>query len=432
MNKFLLQNERMHFSSPNINVCYRVIIEGVLDKMKIEDAFQKMSIRHPFLRCSLEIDGQNNAWLVEKHSSLCIEHLNSDEMDWKTWYHNADNEPFDFQNEPLLKICVINGENTEIVILGHHVIGDGIGYLNLVKDILLALDDQFDDLPLIPPTKPEDRYFKETFLLDQPTKDFAQWLNNEWKKSSISFTKNDFQTFFENYRKDFIPGLYMFFLEDSDFDLLINKSKSNNLSVNEIVASAFTLAILEILNKKEIRLGVATNIRSELVSEPVSCMGNFVSGIAETVCYNFDSDFLSNAKIIAEKLREKLLNKKERHLAVHFLNEFDKDLLESIMYAAYGNFEHPASKKLAELLGEQLENKGIGISNLGRHDFKNYKNISVVDLQFIGPVFPANLITVDVLTVNGKLNFCIRFNHNEIAIESIISTCKRVFALLIS
>jgi len=430
INKFLIQNERIHLSSPNINICFRTLIEGQLDKLNVEDALRKVSIKHPFLRCCVEIDDQNNAWLTEKLTTVDIEYFDSSEIDWQTWYKNSDNKPFDFYKEPLIRICIIEGDNTEIIILGHHVIGDGIGYLNVVKDLLLALDNNLEDVPLIPPTALEDNYFKETFLLDQPTKDYVQWLNNEWKKSSAKFTQDYFLNFFENYRKDYIPGLYMASLDVNELSLLQKNCKSNNLSVNEIITSAFTLALMEILDKKEIRLGIAANIRNELVSEPNCCLGNYVTGITETIDANVHNGFIENANFIAGKLREKLQNKKNRHLAVHFLNEFDNDLIESIMYAAYGKFEHEISKKLAELLEEKPENKGIGISNMGRHYFENYASIKVIDVQFIGPVFPANLVTVDAITVNGKLNFCLRYNQNEITPNSIKEIYEKATSLL--
>jgi NRPS condensation-like uncharacterized protein len=100
------------------------------------------------------------------------------------------------------------------------------------------------------------------------------------------------------------------------------------------------------------------------------------------------------------------------------------------MFAAYGNFEHPVSEKLAELIGEQSENKGLGISNLGRHDFTNYDNIKVVDIQFIGPAFPANLLTVGIITINNKLNLCLRYNEGEIKTDTIKTIYKKAIELL--
>jgi NRPS condensation-like uncharacterized protein len=422
MDNFPIMNERLYLRSPSINVCFRVIIGGTLDKNKVKEALEKICIRHPLLKCSLKIDNDNNAWLVQ-NCGLSIECYKSTEIDWKTWYKTNDNIPFDFSKGPLIKFCVINGKDTEIIILGHHIIGDGVGYLNLIKDILLALDNNIDINPQLPPFKPEEKYFKETILLEQPTKDYAQWLNGEWRKNRIHFTEKDYRDFFEKYRKTYSPSLYMASLEVDSLKKLLEKSKSNGLTVNEVITSAFSVALMEILDKEELRVGVAANIRNELVSEPNNCMGNFVTGISTKVIKNSENDFISKAKGIAGILKEQLLNKKNRHLAVHFLNEFDKDLIESIMFAAYGNFEHSVSKKLAELIGEQLENKGLGISNLGKQDFNKYKNINVKDIQFIGPAFPANILTVGIITVNNKVNLCLRFNESEMEIDKI----KKIF-----
>ena len=419
MDKFLMLNERLYLRSPSINVCFRAMIEGILDQNKIERALEKVCLRHPLINCSVEIDPDNNAWFIQNVDSVAIEYHKSSELDWQTWYKKVDNVPFDFLKGPLVKFCIIMGKNTEIIILGHHIIGDGIGYLNLVKDILLALDNRIDLTPQIPPTEPVDRYFKKTILLEQSAKDYAQWLNGEWEKSCINFSETDYQVFFEQYRKKYVPNLYMVSLDEDAIKKLLEKSKSNELTVNEIISTAFSMAFMESLDTNEVRLGVAANIRNELVSEPNNCMGNYVTGISVKVNYKPDNDFISNTKKTSAILREQLLNLRNRHLVVHFLNEFDKDLIETIMFAAYGGFDNPAVKKLAELIGEQSENKGLGISNLGRYNFTNYENLKVVDIQFIGPAFPANLLTIGIITVNDKINLCFRYNESEIKMKTI-------------
>jgi NRPS condensation-like uncharacterized protein len=314
--------------------------------------------------------------------------------------------------------------------LGHHIIGDGIGYLNLVKDVLRALDNNIDTTPQIPPFEPTDRYFKETVLLDAPTKAYSTALNGEWRANRVRFSEEAYAAFFEEYRKKYAPALFMASLEGHDVTKLREKSKSNNLTVNEMIAAAFSCALMEKRGKKELHLGVAANIRRELVSEPNNCMGNYVTGISAAIQSDPAHSFIANAMAIAARAREQLGNVKNRHLVVHFLNEFDKDLIESTMFAAYSNFEHPAAKKLAELLGEQAENKGLGLSNLGRHDFSNYENITVMDIQFIGPAFPANLLTVGVITVHDKLNVCLRYNEGEMDTGAIKEIWGKAIGLL--
>ncbi|MDR2972927.1 MAG: condensation domain-containing protein [Bacteroidales bacterium] len=430
MKKYPIQSERLYLRSPNINVCFRAIIDTPLEKEKIEEAVKKVCIRHPLLGYSIEIDNDNNAWFVKKDRLINIEYYKSDEMDWQAWYKRADSIPFDFLNGSLLRICVIKDENTEIIFLGHHIIGDGIGYLNLVKDFLLALDNRIDIKPQLPPFEAADKYFKETVLLDSGVESFAKNLNEEWKKSRRQFSETDYRTFFTQYRNKYISNLYMASIEGENLQKIMEKSKLNGFTINDIIASAFSVAAMEALNCSEIRLGVAANIRNELVSEPNECMGNFVTGISVKAQLNRSNDFISNANEIRSLLQDKLKNAKNKHLAVHFMNVFDRDLIESTMYAAYGDFDHHVSKKLAELMGEQTENKGLGISNLGRYNICEYRNFNILDIQFIGPAFPANLLTVDIITVNNKLNLCLRYNEVEINTNTIKIICERAIGCL--
>ena len=63
MDKYPILNERLYLRSPSINVCFRLIIEGMYDKKTIEEALLKVYVRHPFLNCSVNIDNDNNAWM---------------------------------------------------------------------------------------------------------------------------------------------------------------------------------------------------------------------------------------------------------------------------------------------------------------------------------------------------------------------------------
>ena len=430
MKRFPVLGERLYLRSPSINVCFRTIIKETFEKNQIEKAIENVCMKHPFVNSCLEIDSENEIWLVQKNDFIGIEYHKSSEMDWQTWYKKADNNVFDFFHGPLVKFCVIVGRDTEIIILGHHIIGDGIGYINLVKDILLALDNRLDTNPQIPPHAEKDKYFKSTFLLDSDVQSFANNLNDEWRKTRIKFSEKEYLDFFEQYRSKYIPSLYVASVEGDNAKKILEKSKITGLTVNDLIASAFSVAAMETLNSKEIRLGVAANIRNEIVSEPNDCMGNFATGISTKVYLDLLNDFISNAKAISVLLKEQLLNPKNRHLIVHFLGEFDKDLIESIMPAAYGNFNHPVPKKLAELIGEQSENKGLGISNLGRHNFPDYNNFSLMDIQFIIPAFPANLLTVGVITVNNKFNLCLGYNEGEIKIDTVKTICGKAIELL--
>jgi NRPS condensation-like uncharacterized protein len=230
--------------------------------------------------------------------------------------------------------------------------------------------------------------------------------------------------------------MYSELIEGTDLDKIIQKCKNHGLTVNEIITAAFAVAIMVELSghyiNKEIRLGVAANIRGELVEEPSNCMGNYVSGIVANINQISEKTFITNAQDIAAILKNQLKVPKNRYLAINFFNKIDKDLLEAAMFAVYGNYQIPVALKLGEIIGERNKNKGIGISNLGKHEFAQFTNLKVLDVQFIGPAFPANLLSVGIITVNNKLNICLRYNESEVETNSIKIVCERAIELLCS
>ncbi|GHV88762.1 hypothetical protein AGMMS50267_11220 [Spirochaetia bacterium] len=433
MNKIPLLNERWLLGSPNINLCFRIIIEWKFSTNDFEKAINNVCKRHPILNYTVETDAENNPWFVSNTGHIGIEFYNSNEMpDWQDWYKKIDGIPFDFRRGPLVKFCIIFDTNkTEIIILGHHFIGDGIAYLNLSKDILLALDNKIDINPQIPPLKST---LKTKNNLDFFTKLYAQKLNKKWRKNRVIFSENDYHTFFEQYRKKYIPQMYMESIKEIDLNKVIQKGKNHGLTVNELITSAFAVAMVELSGHyptEKIRLGVAANIRSELVEEPYNCMGNYISGTVAKIKYASKKNFILNAHDIAAILKGQLKVPKSRYLALNFFNKIDKDFLEAAMYATYGNYSIPVAKQLGAIIGERTENKGIGISNLGKHDFNKLTNLKVLDIQFIGPAFPANLLSVGIITVNNKLTINLRYNEMEIKTDIIKRIYKRTIELLL-
>jgi NRPS condensation-like uncharacterized protein len=407
-----------------------MVIAGIIDQNKFDLAINYVCKRHPLLNCSIEIDKNHEAWFVQNTNSIEVEYYKK--KDWKDWYKIKDSIPFDFLHGPLAKICVIDSSNRmEIIILGHHIIGDGIGYLNLAGDILLALDNKLEIEEQIPPNNNK---FKKGKKLGFLSKLYAKKLNAEWKKNRVSFSENDYHVFFEQYRNKFIPEIYIDSVDEIGLKKIIKKCNVNNLTVNELITSAFSTSMIELSGNypdKQIRIGVAASTRNELITKPYYCMGDYVTGISVIINYLSENGFITNAQNISEIIRKQLTNLRSRHLIVNFLNAFDTDLVESIMFASYGNYQLPISKKIGDLIGEGTGNKGLGISNLGRHEFNNYNTIKLLNMQFIGPAFPANLLSVSIITVNNRLNICLRYNKTELKDDVVEKIYKRTIELLL-
>jgi NRPS condensation-like uncharacterized protein len=268
------------------------------------------------------------------------------------------------------------------------------------------------------------RLFSIIGLLGFLSRLYARKLNKEWKENPVYFSEDDYLMFFQDYRNRFVPQIYMDSINKDQLQILIELCKINKLTVNELITSAFVVAFGA---NKELRVGVAASTRNELATKPYYCMGNYVTGISAEVNCVPENDFMSNARNITAAIRGKLTDVKTRHAVVNFLSEFDNDLIESIMFASYGNYGLPISKKIGAIIAEGADGKGLGMSNLGRHEINNFR---LLDLQFIGPAFPANIISVSIITVNNKLNIVLRYNETEIKTDTVIMIYKKAMELI--
>ena len=70
------------------------------------------------------------------------------------------------------------------------------------------------------------------------------------------------------------------------------------------------------------------------------------------------------------------------------------------------------------------------MSNLGRHELTGYRRIHAPDIWFVGPVFPANVVSVSVLTVNNAMHIVLRYNEPELNTEHVQTLYKKALALL--
>ena len=425
MDKIKILFERLFLRSPNINVCFRILIKGNIDKKKVDTALDNVCKRHPLLNCSIEIDNEYNAWFIPNSCSPGVEYYSSEEMaDWQVWYRKIENLPFDLLKGPLARICVIWGnDQMEIIVKGHHVIGDGTSYLNLSKDILLALDEKLETTPQIPPAIKFEKNIKPNIL----QKMYIKKLNKECRKNRVLFSEKEYLSFFREYRNTSILGLYLNSIDENNLRKIKEKCKKNKLTVTEIITSAFAIALS---SGNELGIGIAVSMRNELTAKPYFCMGNFVTGIVTKINLNPKNDFMTNVNKTTKLLRKLLGNTKKRHSGFSLLAEFDNDLMESIMYAAYGNYQLSISKKIRGLIAKGLDENGFCISNLGNNELNNYEKFNLLDMQFIAPLFPITLLTISIITVNNKLNICIRYNENKLKTESVIKIYNTAIDLL--
>lgn len=431
MNKLLMTGERLFFRAPNINVCFRVELEGSFTGEQAEGALEMLCRRHPLLKCTVQIDENNRAWYIPGAGKLGVE-FHGAELDWQDWYEKTDSLPFDFAHGPLVKICVIrNAGKTELLLLGHHIIADGIGYLNLTRDLLLALDGSLDTTPQ--PLQPREN-FRQGARLGFLPKIVARQLNKQWALDPRAFSEAEYRALFESHRRRFPPGMYHDCIEGAALTELLSSCKRAGITVNEAITMAFAAAMLSLggrYSADSIPVGLSVNVRNDLRASAAHCLGDYVAGFLVKAAYDGARDFISNAKRLAPALRKVLHHPRPRLRSVLFVEALDPALIESTQFASYGDYGNGVSKKLAAIIGSLSDHRGLGVSNLGKPAFDQYRSFTLRELRFIPPVFPHSLVIVGVVTANNKLAITLRYAKSEITMDAAEALCAAAKKLLL-
>jgi hypothetical protein len=117
-------------------------VEG--GSMRAEDmrlALLHAQHRHPILRVSFLINGGNPEFHpIDAPIELRIVQRTSDTQ----WLHEAETQlalPFERNNQPLLRVVLVQGEAlSELVLVVHHSIGDGASAMFLLRDLLECME----------------------------------------------------------------------------------------------------------------------------------------------------------------------------------------------------------------------------------------------------------------------------------------------------
>jgi len=228
-----------------------------------------------------------------------------------------------------------------------------------VRDFLCALDGKIDDAVLELPENNKLKKKSGGFLLRL----FAGSLNKQWNKNKKAFAYSEYAEFFKQYREQNPAGIHLDETEKDFLPKLKVNCKARGITVNEAVITAFVRAVQSQKGNKLFRVGCAASVRDELEIPTSHHMGNYATGISIDV---------KNANYVPLKLREKFNSPKKRYLILNFLDRMEKSLIESIMYAGYGDYKNPVSKKLSALLHEQQNGKSFGVSNLDIQNFDEF------------------------------------------------------------
>lgn len=298
--------------------------------------------------------------------------------------------PFALDKGELIRTFIIpNKNNTEIIIMAHHLAGDGKSIIYFIKDIMNALSGA----PLIyksltPLTKQE---LQQTSLTI-PAKLYIHYCKRKWK--DYSFTWQDYYHLHNKYWETTHSDIKYITLSIKETQQILEEAKHIGCSVNSYIITKF----LERYQHK-CRVGIPISIRKP-GNESLS---NLTSGIILKYKFHAKKSFAKNAIQIDKKIKKLL--QKNTMFVLKLLLELPATLIDAVLLNTYQQYSHHLAKETAKIMGYSKNTKSdLGISNLTMIDIPSvYGNYRIANIIFVPPAISYSHHVFGISTMDGQM-----------------------------
>lgn len=438
----LTSAERFFTRSPFSVVTMVARIKGNITEDMLKNAVAKVQQRHALLQVRITDDENHIQWFTsEDVQEIPIAILpRKSKNDWVKIHAEEIKIPFDFAIRPAIRFVLVQGaDESELILLCHHIICDGMSLAYLARDLMehLGNPSQASSILPMPPTIALDNLPKDVSL-SSFIKFIIKRMNQKWVEDSEYFDHKDYEAITNAYWEEFNHEALIVELSEAETSALVARSKKENVTVNSALATAFTGAQSFVETKKpyHAKVMVAASLRDRIPNSGGEGMGFYAGAVEMKFNYNQKKNFWENARLFHKKISPKFNNKTVFSTVLTWLY-LDPTIFEAMNFKKLGGLVSPNSSRYKKLSSfaqkedlvlkvlkrdklESLERKhwGPAITNLGRLDFpKNYGKLELERLimQPGGGIPMVNVnFVLGAVTCAGKLSLVIEYAEEAI------------------
>jgi iturin family lipopeptide synthetase A len=398
---FLYQLEE---ASLAYNLPIAVILQGNIDKGRIEETFNKLVARHESLRTSFETIDGTPVQKIARQAALQVEYYHTGEEDLNILVEKFI-RPFDLSNAPLLRAGLITiGVQEHLLIADmHHIITDGTANTVLIREFISLYNNE-----QLPAMKIQYKDFAEWQQSEQQqqqaTKQKDFWLNQFAEETSILDLPADFaRPLIKTYQGDVVS----FELGEAEITKLRSIAEAEGATMFMVILCVYNVLLSKLCNVEDVVVGTPVSGRNHADLENV--IGVFVNTLPMR---NYPKGELSFTGFLAD--------------------------VKSRVLSCLDHQEYPYE----ELIDELKVQRDTGRNPLFDVMF-NYGNVKGVELEIPGltmqPFKNAHVtaqfdLTLFVVESGDKLLFDLRYAtdlfRNE-TVERFISYFKKIVSVLV-
>lgn len=399
---YKLCTERTHLFAPNINVVMKVDIGGKPDIALFKQAIDDGVRVNEALNCKIVLLENGDAGYEKlENPEHSIEVSNKD---WQEITKEQESKVFNLGSGELIRFFILTGGNDlQLLVIAHHLAGDGLSIVYLIEDIMTALSGgrlAFKPMKLVLVDK-----FPKKSDLGPIAKLLLKRMNRTWLKSGKAFSYRDYEKMFNNYWKNRQTTVCYEKLSQNELAILCQKARQSKVSINSLISTAFIRAY-----DKKADTGMAISIREK----EYRGMVNAASGIAFMYHYKESKSILQNAKHVHKRIYKKLGSHKKKYLVLRFIGMMEPTLLDATCMNAFGGYNNKTARQLSHLMGYDDHPKDISITNLTKLDIPlNYGEFDLKNFVFVAPIIPNARRVIAIATLGEAIGITMHVMDDE-------------------
>lgn len=434
--------ERFFSHAPFSTVTMVARIKGHVTEEMLKTAVEKAQQQHTLLRVRIKEDAAHDLWFTsEGVQEIPIKVVpRTLENDWIEIHAEGAKIPYEFEKRPAIRFILVQSPHvSELIILCHHIICDGMSLAYLARDLMVHLGDPDAEAQVMAAPEPISlENIPSDVAPSRLIKYFINKIKQKWAEEYVSFDQQDYEALNKAYWDNFTHEILTIEMSEDETSQLVNRCRKENVTVNTALITAFLGAEKAVMDEKphHTKTAVAVSLRDRLPTPPGEGMGYFALGLEVKYKYTAKKSFWQNARNYHKKIGSNISNKKAFGDLTSYL-QMDSNIYEALSFKKLGGFVKPDSPSYKKLTAfskredvvvrllqrakiETLDAKILGpaITNLGRMDFpKNYGNLELDRLIMQpGGAFP--LVHVDMVlgavTCAGKLSLVVEYAEEAV------------------
>lgn len=450
--------ERLFTRSPFSIVTMVARIRGRVTEGMVRDALAKARLRHPNLRACIVEDENGNPWLTsEGAGEIAVECVPREGDDhWIELAQASCRIPFEFDARPAIRFLLVQAPGaSDLVILCHHILCDGLSLAYLARDLLLHLGDPARAVQALPDPVPIDRDNVPAGVGVNPVVRLViNRMNRRWHKEEVVFDQEDYRALNEAYWSTYRHHLLPVELAEAETVALVDHCRRQEVTVNSALATAFVAAQVAVQGEQPFHksMGVAASLRDRLPRPAGEGMGFYAGLVRPRFEYDGGRSFWDNARRFQRQVGSLLTDKNlfQEPLMWCYL---EPTILEAINFKKLGVLVPPDAPRQAKLTGfaarddtvlailkrDRLESldritMGMAVTNLTRLDFPRAYGAMALDRLIMKPGGAFPLVSVNLVlgavTCAAKLSLVLEFVEDNVDVQAMVEVKDRALAFL--